>query len=239
MTQPPGPLCLLLAAAFAVSAQPPDLAKRVAQREADAARARDQYTYRQTVTIDEAASKGGRPGQYKEVREVVFSSGGERTERTVGRPIQNLARLILTEEDFRDIREVQPFLFLPERLWMYQTKFKGDDNADGIDCWLLHVSPRQTFPGQRLFEGMFWVDKRDFSVIKSEGVAVPKILSKKQENLFPRFTTFRRQFDGHWFPVHTFSDDTLEFSSGPIRQRMSIRYEEYKRFNATSTVTFQ
>jgi hypothetical protein len=221
-------------------AQPADLAKRVAAREAEAMQARLQYTYRQTVIIEESPSKGNpRPGVYREVREVIFSPSGERSEQMVGKPVDNLARLRLTEEDFRDIRDVQPFLFTGEQLWLYETKLRGEEISDGVDCWLLQVRPRQVHQGMRLFDGMFWVDKRDFSVVKSEGVAVPQILNRKEENLFPRFTTFREKIGAHWFPIHTHSNDELQFSSGPIRQKMTIRYEQYKRFGAESTITFE
>lgn len=220
-------------------AQPLDLAKRVATRETAAMEARQQYMYRQTVLIEELSGKGGsKAGEYREIREVIFSPAGERTERMVGKPSNHLARLRLTEEDFRDIRDVQPFLFTADQLWLYETKPRGEEVADGIDCWLLQVRPRQVHPGQRLFDGMFWVDKRDYSVVKSEGVAVPQILSRKEENLFPRFTTFREKVGEHWFPIQTYSNDELAFSSGPIRQKMIIRYEKYQRFGAESSVTF-
>ena len=210
----------------------------MALRETDAMEARQHYTYRQTVLIEEMASKGGRAGQYSEVREVTFSPAGERTEQMVGKPVSNLARLRLTDEDFRDIRDVQPFLFTADQLWLYETKPRGEEAADGVDCWLLQVRPRQVHQGMRLFDGMFWVDKRDYSVVKSEGVAVPQILNRKEENLFPRFTTFREKIGAHWFPVHTHSNDELQFSSGPIRQKMTIKYEKYQRFGAESSVTF-
>jgi hypothetical protein len=94
--------------------------------------------------------------------------------------------------------------------------------------------------GQRLFEGIFWIEKETLAVIRSEGVAVPQILSRKKENLFPRFTTFRTKVDGkYWFPVHTRADDILPFSTGPIRMRMDIRYSSYKRFGAESTIKFE
>lgn len=225
-------------------AQPADLAKRVAAREEMARKAREQYTYKQTVVIEELSAGGRRggakAGEYKEVREVIFSPAGERTERMVGKPFNGLVRLRLTDEDFRDIRDVQPFLFTPDQLWLYETRTRGDEvTDDGIDCWLLAVRPRQVHQGMRLFDGMFWVDKRDYAVVKSEGVAVPQILSRKEENLFPRFTTFRAKFGEHWFPVHTHSNDELQFSSGAIRQRMTIKYEDYRRFGAESTVTFE
>jgi hypothetical protein len=60
----------------------------------------------------------------------------------------------------------------------------------------------------------------------------------QQENLFPRFTTIRKPIDGkHWFATFTYADDTLEFRAGPLRERLSIAYSQYKRFGATSTFT--
>ena len=231
-------LCIgiILAFAPALSAQPADLARRVAQREAEAAAERANYMYRQEVILEEVDSRG----MYKELREVIFSPSGERSEKTIGAPTDNLKRLRLTKEDFEDIREVQPFLFTPELLWLYQTKIAGEQNIDGVDCWLLQVTPKQTFEGQRMFDGIFWVDKADFSVVRAEGVAVPQLMRYKNENLFPRFTTFREKVDGKFrFPIHTFADDTLAFSSGPLRIRMTIRYSNYKRFGARSTITFE
>lgn len=219
-------------------AQPANLAKLVAEREKAARDARAQYTYRQEVLVEEMDNKGGRAGFYKETRDIVFLPNGERSEKMLGKPYHQFVRLRLTDEDFRDMREVQPFLFTTDELWLYETKFRGDEVADGIDCWVLQVRPRQTHQGQRLFDGMFWVDKRDHSVVKSEGVAVPQIFNRKEENLFPRFTTFREKVDGHWFPVHTHSDDVLPFSTGPLRTRTSIKYLNYRKFGAESTVTF-
>ena len=41
--------------------------------------------------------------------------------------------------------------------------------------------------GQRLFDGMLWVSKKDYSVIRSEGQAVPQIRTLKSENLLCSF----------------------------------------------------
>jgi hypothetical protein len=219
---------------------PPDLARRVARRETETQAARNDYTYRQSVTIDEFDSRGGRAGEYREVRDIIFSPQHERTEQMIGQPFKNLKRLILTDEDFRDIRNIQPFVIPQEQLSIYETKFRGEEKMDDIDCWVLQVRPRQILQGQRLFEGLLWADKRDYSVVRMEGQAVPQIISTKSENLFPRFTSIRKPIDGkHWFPVTTYSDDTLNFRSGPIRTRMTIRYSNYKKFGAESTVTFE
>lgn len=178
-------------------------------------------------------------GEYKEVRDVIFSPTQERTEQFVGKPSNGLQRLTLTEEDFRDLREVQPFLLTTDRLFLYETRFRGEETIDNNTYWVLQIRPRQLLEGQRLFDGLIWIDKKDCSIVRCEGQAVPQIVTSKSENLFPRFTTVREKLDGsHWFPVKTYANDTLPFRNGPIRVRLTILYSQYKRFGAESVITY-
>jgi len=125
-----------------------------------------------------------------------------------------------------------------ERLWNYETKFRGEETMDGVDCWVLQVRPRQILEGQRLFDGMIWADKKGYNIVRMEGQAVPQIRTTKTENLFPRFTTIRKPVNGdHWFPIYTYADDTLHFKTGPIRERLKIEYSNYKRFGVSTTFT--
>ena len=243
--KPPSDLAIGLILAFAFiapSAQaeepPPNLVKLVAHRETETEAERNEYTYRQTVTLDELDEHGSAKGSYKEVRDIVFSPKHERSEQFVGRPQLNLKNLILTEEDFHDIRDIQPLVLTEDRLWNYETKFRGDEPMDGVDCWVLQVRPRQILEGQRFFDGMIWVDKKEYNIVRMEGKAVPEIRTTKTENLFPRFTTIRKPVDGkHWFPMYTYADDTLHFKGGAIRERLKITYSDYKRFGVDSTFT--
>jgi hypothetical protein len=229
-----------LAAGVVAQEPPPNLARRIAHQESETKAARDEYTYRQTVVFAELNAHGAATGEYREERDVILSPEHERTERMVGKPLLTLKRLTMTDEDFQDMRGIQPFVMTEDQLWNYETKFRGDENIDGVDCWVLQVRPRQILQGQRLFDGMVWADKKDYSIVRLEGQAVPQILSLKKENLFPRFTTIRQVIDGqHRFPVYTFADDTLPFSSGLQRVRMTIRYSQYKRFGADSVIKFE
>ena len=45
----------------------------------------------------------------------------------------------MTEEDFHDIREIQPLTLTEDQLWNYDTKFRGDETMDDVDCWVLQV----------------------------------------------------------------------------------------------------
>jgi hypothetical protein len=230
-------LATLLAPQTRAQDPPPNLAKLVAHRETETEIERNEYTYRQGVTIDELDDHGMARGQYRETRDVIFSPRHDRTEQMVGSASNALKNLILTEEDFQDIRNIQPLVLTEDRLWNYETKPRGDETVDEVDCWVLQVRPRQILQGQRFFDGMIWVDKKDYNIVRMEGQAVPQIRTTKTENLFPRFTTIRKPLDGkHWFPVYTYADDTLQFRTGPQRIRLRIAYSNYKRFGAESTL---
>jgi hypothetical protein len=233
-------VALIIAILTLQTEPPPDLLRQVAQREAETEAVRSQYLYRQSVNIEEYAERGRMAGSYRELREVIFSPSGERTEQFAEKPTSRLERLILTDEDFQDIRNIQPLLLTPELLPRYQVKFRGEETVDGVECWVLSLQPRQILRGMRLFEGEMWVDKKSLGVVRTYGQAVPPIYSKGQENLFPRFTTLRRALDGvHYFPVLTHADDTLPFKTGPLRIKLTIRYSAYKKFGSESTITFE
>jgi hypothetical protein len=228
---------LFAASAFAEE-PPPNLAKLVAHRESETQKERNEYTYRQVVTLDELDDHGAARGSYRETRDVIFSPHHDRSEQLIGHAENSLKNLIMTDEDFDDVRNIQPLVLTEDRLWNYETKFRGDETMDGVDCWVLQVRPRQILGAQRFFDGMVWVDKREYNIVRMEGQAVPQIRTTKSENLFPRFTTIRKPIDGtHWFPVYTYADDTLHFRNGPQRERLRISYSNYKRFGVESTFT--
>src|SRR5579863_2970848 len=218
---------------------PADLAKQVAHRESQTAEERRQYAYTQSVRLQEMDGRGIQAGEYREVREVIFSPTGDRTERFSGQPVSRLKNLVMTPEDFADIRDIQPFIMTEDQLWIYEVQYKGEEEIDKRDCWVLSIRPRQILSGQRLFDGLLWIGQNDFSVIRSEGKAVPEIVTGKQENLFPRLTTVRRQVNGFWFPAVTSADDTLYFRGAPIREKLVIRYDDYMKFGSDTTVTFE
>jgi len=56
---------------------------------------------------------------------------------------------------------------------------------------------------------------------------------------FPRFETYREQIDGkYWFPTYTRADDVLHFKDMNQRVKMTVKYENYKKFEGRSTIKF-
>ena len=122
-----------LALALRAGDPPPDLVRRVAARETLDEQERNNYTWRQTFTIAELNAHGMETGRYREVRDVLFSPEGKRTEELLDKPSDTLTHIKLTNEDFADLRDIQPLLLTTERLFMYESHFKGDEPVDGVE----------------------------------------------------------------------------------------------------------
>src|SRR5215813_11584820 len=82
-------------------------------------------------------------------------------------------------------------------------------------------------------------DTNDLQNVKTYGKSVPDLRSGKDENLFPRFTTYREQIDNvYWFPTYTTARDTLHFKGGDVDIRVIIKYTDYKRFGSETKILY-
>src|SRR5215510_5561594 len=73
---------------------PLNIVKLVAKRESETQKERNEYTYRQTFTLDEVDDHGATRGIYREVRDIIFSPEHERTEKVIGSATNTLKNLI-------------------------------------------------------------------------------------------------------------------------------------------------
>ncbi|MGO9894833.1 MAG: hypothetical protein ACLPX8_11540 [Bryobacteraceae bacterium] len=231
-------MCLPLAAADDVN--PDEIIRKFAAKEAEFAQARNNYTYRQSVKLQEL-DPGGNPtgGQWELVEDILFSLEGKRIEKVVYAPVQNLQNIILTPEDEQDLRNVQPFVLTTAEIPDYDVKYLGREKVDEIGCYTFSVKPRKMVQGKRYFEGEVWVDDRDLQIVKTYGKGVG-VIRKSSDNQFPKFETYREQVDGkYWFPTYTRADDTLHFKNGESQRiRMVVKYQDYKRYEGKSTIKF-
>jgi hypothetical protein len=218
---------------------PEEIIRKFAAKETEFQKARENYTYRQTVKIQELDYDGNPTGgKYEIVSDIVFGPDGKRTERVVHAPPNTLRRILLTPEDEKDLRDVQPFVLNSNDISKYDVKYLGKQKIDEITCYNFSVKPKQMVKGQRYFEGEIWVDDRDLQIVKTYGKGVG-VRKKNDDNQFPKFETYREQIDGkYWFPTYTHADDTLHFQSGPQRITMTVKYEQYKQFKSDVNITF-
>ena len=216
---------------------PEEIIKRFAVKETEFKQAREQYTYRQDVTVATPEDDG----QYREVFDVVFDDKGKRLENVVFAPQNSLQKIQMSPEDLDDIRHRLPFVLTSEEIPEYSILYVGQQQEDELRCYVFDIAPKQIVGKKRYFQGRIWVDDQDFQIVKTFGKTVPDIRKKKgQENLFPKFTTWRQQIDGkYWFPVYTKADDTLHFSTNDVRILEKVKYENYQRFGSNVKITYE
>jgi len=195
--------------------------------------ARDNYTYHQINKVEELGPDNEIEGVYEQEWDILFDDSGKRIERVTYAPADTLKKIILTEEDLTSFRNTQPFVLTTDELPEYEIKYLGHVKVDEITAYVFSIRPKEIQKGHQYFQGVVWVDDQDLQIVKSEGKPVPELHTKKGENLFPRFTTYREQIDGkYWFPTYTMADDTLYFSSGSVHIKEVLRYADYKQFKS-------
>ena len=213
-----------------------DIVQKFAAKEAEFAKARESYTYHQTARIQELEPSGTVSGKWETVSDIVFDTDGKRSEKVVRAPVSTLHNILLTPEDLEDLRSVQPFVLTTSELPKYLIRYLGREKLDEIGCYAFAVKPKKVDPGQRYFEGIVWVDDRDLQIVKTYGRGTGVF---KKGNAYPKFETYREQIDGkYWFPTYTIANATLHFPEFDQRIKQTVRYEDYKKFGATSSITF-
>jgi hypothetical protein len=220
---------------------PEEVIKRFAAKETEFSKARDQYTYRQDVKV-QTVDGDTVDGEYHEVFDVMFDDKGHRIENVVFAPASNLTKIFMSQEDFEDIRHRLPFVLTTEDLPEYNILYVGQQQEDELHCYVFDVAPKQIEGKKRYFQGRVWVDNHDFQIVKTYGKTVPDIRKKHgdEENLFPKFTTWRTQIDGqYWFPAYTKADDELHFKMEDVHIKEVVKYEDYKRFGANSKILYE
>ena len=217
---------------------PEEIIRKFAAKEAEFREARNNYTYTQNVKLEELDSSGNPTGgKWEEVEDIVFNGQGKRVEVVKRAPVPNLQHITMTPEDIQDLRSVQPFVLTTSEIPDYNINYLGREKVDDIGCFTFSVKPKKMEKGKRYFEGEIWVDDRDLQIVKTYGKGVG-IVSKN--NQFAKFETYREQIDGkYWFPTYTHADDTLHFPDGQNQHiRMTVKYQDYKKFEGRSTITY-
>lgn len=215
---------------------PAEIIQKFAAKEAVFKQARDNYTYTQEVTVQTLEGHTV-DGEFRETTDVTYDDKGNRIESVTFAPQPTLTRVGMTKEDFDDIRHKMPFVMTSEDLPQYDILYVGIQHVDEIDTYVFDVAPKHVEKDKRYFQGRIWVDNQDFQIVKTCGKTVPDIRKKNNENLMPRFVTYREQIDGkYWFPTYTRADDDLQFSAGSVHIREIIKYTNYKRFGSRTKI---
>jgi hypothetical protein len=204
--------------------------------------ARRSYTFTQDVTVQTLRPGGVVPGdfrvdgEYRQVLEVSFDPKGKRLERVIFAPQNTLRSISISPEDLEDIRYRSAFFLITEDLPLYTLLYAGQQHVDQLDAYVFDIAPKAMEHDKRYFQGRIWVENGDLVVVKTCGKTVPDVVRTKKkkradEDIHPKFVTYREQVDGqYWFPTYTRSDDVLSFSNRNIVHiREIIKYTNYQR----------
>ena len=218
-------------------AQIDDIIAKFAAKEADFAKARSNYTYRQTARVMSLDSSGNTTGKWEEMTDVIFTPDGKRSEKVVRAPMSTLTAFQLDPGDIQDLRDVQPFVLTTAELPKYFIRYLGRQQVDEIGTYVFAVKPKKLEAGQRYFEGQVWVDDRDLQIVKSYGRG--EGAKQNADHQYAKFETYREQVDGkYWFPTYTIANDTLHFKDFDQRLKQTIKYEEYKQFKSDVKIIY-
>ena len=220
-----------------------EIIRRFADKEKEFKEARDQYTFRQTVKV-QTVDGNTVTGEYQETFDVLFDDKAKRLENVVYAPQSTLENggISMSPEDVDDIRHRLPFVLTSDEIPEYSILYAGQQQEDELHCYVFDIAPKQIEGKKRYFQGRIWVDDHDFQIVKTFGKTVPDIRKKNNENLFPKFTTWREQVDGkYWFPTYTKADDTLHFRTSlqDVHIREIVKYTDYKRFGSNVKITYE
>jgi hypothetical protein len=221
----------------------PEIIQKFAAKEKEFKEARDNYTFRQNVRVQTLDGDTTVTGEYNEVFDVTYDNQGKHLENVVFAPQNTLTEIIMMPEDIQSLRHLMPFVMTSDDIHEYNILYVGQQQEDELHCYVFDIAPQKFEPKRLYFQGRIWVDDRDFQIVKTSGKTVPETHKKNNENLFPKFTTWREQVDGqYWFPAYTLADDTLHFRKGgyqDVHIREVVKYTDYKRFGSKVKVIYE
>lgn len=222
-----------------------EIIQKFAAREEVFRQARNNYVYTQDITVQELDGTTV-TGEFRLVQDITYDDKGVRQENVTYAPQTSLRQLQLSREDYEDFRSKMAFIMTTSDIPQYNLLYVGQQRQDEIDTYVFDIAPKTIVKGQRYFQGRIWVDNRDFQIVKSCGKTVPEAIAntkkKKniQENLSPKFVTYREQIDGqYWFPTYIRADDTLHFRNNDVHMREIIKLTNYKRFGSKTKIIFK
>lgn len=219
---------------------PEQIIQQFAAKEAVFKDARNHYTYTQEVLV-QTLDGDTVDGEFREVTDILYDDQGHRLEQVKYAPQPTLTRVSMSKADFDDFRNRLPFVLTTEDLPDYNVNYVGQQHVDELDTYVFDLAPKHVDKNgtKRYFDGRIWVDNRDMQIVKTCGKNVPDIHKKGEENLTPKFVTYREQIDGqYWFPTYTKADDVLHFSSGDVHIREIVKYTNYKRFGVKTRIIY-
>lgn len=204
-----------------------EIIRRFAANEERIQQARQNYLYRQTIRIQEYDERGRPAGQFDLEGALETEADGRRVLRVAEQPHSTLRRITLTGTDISALVQSPLFPITPALLGRYEITYIGEQPLDELNTYVFRLQPAMLDRQQPLFEGVVWVDDRDFTIVRILGRYVTETDERKVAGLFAQHEIYREYVDGFWFPTYLTSTETQTSELGESRIRLVIRYLDY------------
>jgi hypothetical protein len=205
-----------------------EMLQRMAANEDVMKREYNSYNFTQTVRIEELDNPAGK---FTVTGEVYTRPGGDRFLKVEKQPESDLKQTHFTVEDVRTIVSMPLFVLTTAELEHYNLKYAGQEKLDEINTYIFQVKPKLLSRKHYYFEGVVWLEDRDFAIVKSYGRFVSELEGNGTRLPFTYFETFRENFqEKYWLPTYTCSDESIPKGEGnELRLHLVIRDTNFQR----------
>lgn len=203
-----------------------EMIRKFTQKEDEFKRACDGSSFQLTIRVQEYGDDGSPAGEAQITTEIYTKADGKRYARVLAEPPSTLKAISPNMLDLSDLAALPHFVLTTDQLAKYDLTYAGQQQVDEIGTYMFRVQPKSVDRRERRFEGLVWVDDRDFEIVKTYGRFVSEVT---REEMFSVFETYREVVDGkNRLPTYVRSDGEMKFKNGSVRLKLTMRYAEYK-----------
>ena len=200
--------------------------QRFAANEDAAKEAYDDYSFTETIRIEELMDPGGK---FTAVGESYIKPDGIRYWRVTNPPQSTLKLTTYTLEDVRTMISVPLFFLTSDQIANYNLVYVGQQKLDELNTYIFQVKPKQLSRTQKLFDGIVYVDDHDLAIVESYGKFVSELTGSGAQLPFSMFEMYRENFQQkYWLPTYISSDDYSGSGDAELHLRLVMRSTDFK-----------
>lgn len=201
-----------------------EIIKRFTTKEGEAQKAFENSDYRFDLKVVEYDPDGSAAGEAQLISKIYYKPDGLRYGGILEQPDATLKRASFSLVDLQDLAAVNFFPLTPDKLEKYEITYIGPDRVDEITAFLFSIKPKRLERRERFFEGLVWVDDRDFEIVKTYGKFVSEVA---REELFPMLETYREVINGVRMPTYARGEGYLRTKDLETKLRLTLRYSDF------------
>jgi hypothetical protein len=163
------------------------------------------YSFQESIRLDELTDPGGK---FSVTGYMYIRPDGQRYMRVENPPESTLKLMHFSLEDVRALSTMPLFPLTSDEIANYTFLYAGQEKLDQLNTYIFQVKPKILNRKKRFFEGVIWIDDKDFAIVKSYGKFISELEGNGTSLPFTMFETYRENFqEKYWLPTYTRSDD--------------------------------